>query len=230
MTDNTEAFWSAVKAGDAAQVQALLTAEPALAAARTAEGVSAVLLAVYYGHAPVGELVLAVRPNSAWAGGPADVFEAAALGHAAQVAALLAADPALTNAFAQDGFTPLGLAAYFGHPAVVEALLAQGADPNLAARNAMQVRPLHSAVANRDAATAHALAETLLRHGAEANAQQEGGYTALHEAAFHGEAALARLLLSHGADPQVKTSDGLTALDLAEKHGHAEVAALLRTA
>lgn len=223
MSNPTETFWSAVKTGDAAQVQSLLAADPALAQARTPEGVSAVLLAVYYGHAPVGELILAAR-------GPADPYEAAALGHTTRLAELLDAAPDQLNAFAADGFTLLGLAAYFGHPAAVHLLLARGAAVNLAARNAMQVRPLHSAVANRDAATAYALAEALLRHGAEPNAQQQGGYTPLHETAFHGELALTRLLLAHGADPRVPTTEGLTALDLADKHGHAEVAALLRAA
>src|SRR5689334_3014068 len=182
MPDNSDAFWTAVKGGNAAQVQALLAAEPALAQARTEGGVSAVLLAIYYGHAPVGEQILAAR-------GPADLFEAAALGQAAQVGALLDAAPAQVNAYALDGFTALGLAAYFGHPPIVDLLLARGANPNLAARNSMNVRPLHSAVANGDAAKALQLAETLLKHGAEPNARQEGDYTALHEAGLNGHAA-----------------------------------------
>lgn len=223
MPDTLEAFWTAVKAGDTATVQTLLAADPALALARTASGVSAVLLAAYYGRAPLAQQILA-------AGGPADLFEASALGQAAQVGALLDAAPAQVNAFAADGFTALGLAAFFGHPAVLDLLLARGADPNLAANNPMNVRPLHSAVAHRDAATALALAETLLRHGAEANAQQEGGYTALHEAASSGHLPLARLLLARGANPALANAAGLTPHDLAEKHGHTEAAALLRAA
>lgn len=223
MTNHSEAFWSAVKTGDAAEVQARLAAEPALAEARNADGVSAVLIAVYYGHTPVGELIVAAR-------GPADAYEAAALGHTARLADLLDAAPGQLNDYSVDGFTLLGLAAYFGRPDAVDLLLARGADVNRPAGNASQVCPLHSAVANRDAATAYRVAEALLRHGARPNAQQEGGYTPLHETAFHGEAALTRLLLSHGADPQGRTTEGLSAVDLAEKHGHAEVAALLRAA
>src|SRR5436853_2809849 len=111
MPDNLDAFWAAVKAGSAPEVQTLLTAEPALAQARTEGGVSAVLLAIYYGHAPVGAQILAAR-------GPADLYEAAALGQAAQVSALLDAAPEQVNAFSLDGFHALGLAAFFGHPAV----------------------------------------------------------------------------------------------------------------
>jgi ankyrin repeat protein len=216
-----DALLEAVKAGDEARLRALLTEHPGLAAARTAGGVSAVLLAVYYGHPALAEALLA-------AGITPDVFEAAAAGRTEHLVALVAAEPALVNAFAPDGFTPLGLAAYFGHQATAEALLARGADPGLAARNTTRVQPLHSAVANRDAARALALAELLLRHGAEVNAQQEGGYTPLHEAAFHGDADLARLLLAHGANAALANADGQTPADLAEKHGHTEVLALMR--
>lgn len=218
-----DAFWTAVKAGDAAQVQALLAADPALAAARTEGGVSAALLAVYYGHAAVGRQIVAVR-------GAADLFEAAALGLTERVAELLAAAPNQANAFAADGFTPLGLASYFGQPAVVDLLLAGGADPNLAARNAMRVAPIHSAVANQDAAVALTITTALLAHSAEVNVAQEGGYTPLHETAFHGDPALTELLLRHGADPRAQTSEGVTPLALAEKHGHAAIAARLRGA
>ena len=220
---DTDAFWTAVKGGDAAQVQAQLAAEPALAAARTAGGVSAALLAVYYGHAAVGRQIVAARGN-------ADLFEAAALGLTERVAEVLAAAPGEANAFAADGFTPLGLACYFGQPAVADQLLAAGADPNLAARNAMRVAPIHSAVANQDAAVALTITTALLAHGAQVNVGQEGDYTPLHETAFHGVAALTDLLLRHGADPRAPTSEGVTPLALAEKHGHAEIAARLRGA
>ncbi|MCC6187440.1 MAG: ankyrin repeat domain-containing protein [Anaerolineales bacterium] len=220
--DPQQVILEAVKAGDEARVRALVGEHPELAAARTAGGVSIALLAVYYGHPALAEALLAGRAP--------DIFEAAATGRVERVDELLASDPALANAFAPDGFTPLGLAAYFGQRACAEALLLQGANPNLAARNPTRVQPLHSAVANRDAAAGQALAELLLRHGADANAQQEGGYTPLHEAAFHGEQILAELLLAHGADPRRATDEGQTPFDLAEKHGHSQVAALLRQA
>jgi ankyrin repeat protein len=219
----TQDLIEAVKAGDETRLRTLLAENSALAAARTSGGVSAVLVAVYYGHRHLAEILLA-------SGLEPDIFEAAATGRAERVAALLAGDPSLSNAFAPDGFTPLGLAAYFGHQAVAEALLARGADPNLAARNATRVQPLHSAVANRDGAAALALAAMLLRHGADASARQKGDYTPLHEAAFHGEAALARLLLDYGADPVQANAEGQTPINLAEKHGHVEVLALLQGA
>src|SRR5437588_647580 len=77
--------------------------------------------------------------------GPAiDIFETAALpGQAERGAALLAAGPALARAYSGDGFTPLHLAAFFGHEAMAHLLLARGADANAVSRNPMALRPLH---------------------------------------------------------------------------------------
>ena len=56
-----------------------------------------------------------------------NIFEAAATGQTARVRELIAANPALLNAYAPDGFHPLGLAAFFGNKATVEVLLQAGA-------------------------------------------------------------------------------------------------------
>ena len=63
----------AVAAGDAERVTALLAEDPALAEARGADGVSALLLARYRFDRPVMDALLAADPDI-------DVFEAAALG------------------------------------------------------------------------------------------------------------------------------------------------------
>ncbi|MFL5334696.1 MAG: ankyrin repeat domain-containing protein, partial [Geminicoccaceae bacterium] len=77
-----------------------------------------------------------------------DIFEAAALGRCQRVLALVAADPALAQALSEDGFTPLHLAAFFaaGTDAAL-ALLDGGADPNAAATNGSELRPINSAAA-----------------------------------------------------------------------------------
>ena len=43
------------------------------------------------------------------------VFEACAAGEMERVERLLASDPAAVNTFSADGWTPLHLAAFFGH-------------------------------------------------------------------------------------------------------------------
>jgi ankyrin repeat protein len=89
------------------------------------------------------------------------------------------------------------------------------------------VTPLHSAAAGRSREIVHALLEA----GADANARQSGGFTAIQAAAQNGDPEMARDLLAHGADTSAATDDdGRTALAIAEAEGHDEVAALLREA
>jgi ankyrin repeat protein len=71
--------------------------------------------------------------------------------------------------------------------------------------------------------------QALLDKGAEVNAKDKGGDTALMEAAFKGHLPVLQALLDKGAEVNAKTKGGVTALDLASK-GHTEVANLLRRA
>lgn len=215
---NTRApFFRAIEVGDQEQVARLLAAQPALASAHNADGVSATLYSLYYREPAIAELL-------AGAGAEFTVFEAAALGRVATLGDLLAADPAQVNAISSDGFTPLGLAAFFGQPDAAQVLLDHGADPNSASQNAMRVAPLHSAVA----AQRLDISEALLRRGADVNAVQADDFTPLHEAAQNGQVAMIELLLAHGANLTARKSDGQTPLDVAEAHGQAAAAALLR--
>src|SRR5438270_8392213 len=130
-------------------------------------------------------------------------FEAAALGDAVAIAEFLKDDPALATAFAPDGFTALHLAAFFARPAVVTLLLRRGADPNAHANNSTHLRPIHSAAASGDLSTL----EALLNADVDVNAQQERGFTALHEAALNGNQKMIRVLLAKGADRDVECDD-----------------------
>ena len=113
---------------------------------------SELLQAVYRGdRARVVEL-LAGKPEL-------DVFEAAAVGRVDRLRALLDEDPGLANAWAEDGFQPLGLASFFGHAEAARLLVERGADVNSASRNDFEVTPLHSAVAEKDADTRYEIAK-----------------------------------------------------------------------
>jgi ankyrin repeat protein len=151
------------------------------------------------------------------------VWEAAALGRDAVLEPLLAADDSLVNAFSPDGYLPVALAAFFGHPSAVRLLLAHGAAVHMAARNAMQVQPLHAAVAGRNAEAVAAI----LERGADPNARQQAGYTPLMGAASSGRGDIADLLLARGADLSLLSDDGKSAELIAREHGHAELAARL---
>ena len=151
------------------------------------------------------------------------LIEAAKTGDAAGIAQGLAAEPGEVDALGADGFAALHYAAFQGGAAATRALLDGGANPNVVAENEMRVRPLHSAAAARDVASA----QLLLEAGADPDARQQLGYTALHAAAQHDDDALAALLLRHGADPGLRNEQGATARSIAEANEATAVLALL---
>src|SRR5712691_2376566 len=205
-------FFDAIRRGDAAEVQALVEADPKLAEARNREGATPALWAVYTRHAELAPIVLAGRDP--------DFFEACALGQLERVAALLAQDPQLANQYSGDGFTGLGFAAFFGHVEVARRLLKSGADAGLQSRNGLRVAPLHSAVA----AGSLPLVELLLSHGAAPDPVEGSGATPLHSAAGHGNRVMVAALLAAGADRRRQTNDGKTPADFARQHGHEALA------
>jgi hypothetical protein len=85
-------------------------------------------------------------------------------------------------------------------------------------------RRLVAAVARGDAAQ---VAE-LVRSGADPDAADRSGWTALHQAAETGDLALARLLLDAGAHADLRSRARGTPLDVAERDGRDEMARLLR--
>jgi len=183
----------------------------------TLETGSAILTALYQNRREEARTLAAVARTLT-------VWEAAALGENERLRTILDENPALANAFAPDGHTPLGLAAFFAEASTVRLLLARGADAGLAARNEMKVQPLHAAVAarNREAV------EALLARGADPNARQQVGYTPLMGAAGSGKQELIDLLLAHGASLTPTDDHGKTAADIAFDHGHAKLAETLR--
>ena len=71
--------------------------------------------------------------------------------------------------------------------------------------------------------------EEALQDGANVDARDMFGRTALHEAAGHGKADVAEILLQHGAeDINAKDNNGSTALDFAQREVHSNVVKLLR--
>lgn len=160
-------------------------------------------------------------------GGMLSLHEAAALGRLERLKALAEAHQDL-SAPASDGFTALHLASFFGQPDCVAWLLAQGVRTDLEATPA-RLRPLHAALATQDEAAALELSRLLLDAGAEVDAVQAGGFTALHAAANRGSRTLVVLLLSFGARVDLVTDAGQTATDLAEAKGYSDVAECLRT-
>jgi ankyrin repeat protein len=209
----TDDLFAAIDAGQLERVRSLLEAEPSIATARDANGVSALMHALYRGHRPAAELIAGHLPSF-------DVFEAASLDRAEEVARLVAADPALSAAWSVDGFTALHFAAFFGGASAAHALLDARADPNLRSRNDFEVMPIHSAVAGRHGDVVAAL----LGAGADPNVRQRHGWTPLQGAAEHADVEAVDRLLSAGADPGATNDDGVAASDLARSGGHTDLA------
>ncbi|MEW5986386.1 MAG: ankyrin repeat domain-containing protein [Chloroflexota bacterium] len=209
------AMIAAVQSNGLPEIQTLLAANPKLAKATSQSGVSAVLIATYYGHPEAAQALIA-------SGLELDIFEAAATGRLDTVQAWVNEWEPLKGEYNVDGFYPLGLACFFGHEATALWLIEKGADVNQVAKNRQRVRPIHATAANGNLTVLKAL----LEKGAEVNAKQEGDFTALHEAAHTGNLAMARLLLEYGADKTAVASDK-TPYQLAVEKEHTAVADLL---
>jgi uncharacterized protein len=153
--------------------------------------VSDVLVAIYRGDREEAERLATGRQL--------DVFEAAALGKVDRLREVLDEDPTLANAWAEDGFQPLGLASFFGHVDAARLLVERGAEVNSPSRNAMKVMPLHSAAAAQDPAVRYEIALLLVEAGADVNARQQDEYTPLMAADQHGDTRLRKLLVEYGA-------------------------------
>ena len=154
---------------------------------------SELLQAIYRGDQARADELLAGDPEL-------DVFEAAAVGRTERLRELLDDDPSLANAWADDGFQPLGLASFFGHVEAARFLVERGAEVNSASRNDFEVMPLHSAAATGDSEVRYELAKLLLEHGADPNERQQDEFTPLMAADQHEDERLRALLVEHGAD------------------------------
>lgn len=210
-------FIDLIRAGEAGKVKNYLKEDPSLAAVIDEQGVSALLNAVYFRKTEIVELLLR-------SGVELSIFEAAATGQRQRIRSLLEQDTSLANAYSSDGFTPLGLAAYFGHKEAAEILLKAGAEVNASSQNEMKVAPIHAAASTGQIE----IARLLVAHGANVNARQQKGFTPLHAVAMNGQMDLARLLISSGANVNAATEEGKTPLAYALQSSHKELADLLR--
>jgi ankyrin repeat protein len=82
------------------------------------------------------------------------------------------------------------------------------------------------AVINMHAATVR----TLLKFGADVNAQSDAGFTPLILAACSGDTRIVHELLNSGADVRKTLRSGQTALGHAAEHGYNDIVELLKRA
>lgn len=216
MTGPVQELFDAIKGDDIFGLTSMVNADPALVDAVNDNGVCAVMFATYYGRKEAAQLLVS-------SGARVDAFLASALGDVARLGKALEADPAVISKYSVDGWTPLHLAAFFGQKAAAELLIAEGASVLARSTNAMNNHPLHAAAAGRS----RDLVALLLEHGAEVNATQHGGWTALHAAAQNSDAEMVKVLLANGADVAIRADNNQNALDLALGKGAQQVVDLL---
>ena len=180
-------------------------------------GETLVLYACYVGAAALAPLVRGDRPY--------DACEASAVGDLTALNAALDRDADLISRRSSDGWTPLHLAAFFGHDECAAYLIDNSAPLDAHSTNALRNTPLHAALAG---ACNHNIVRRLLFAGADVNSRGEQDIRPLHIAASRGDQAMIDLLLTREGDVAATMSDGATAADLAQRRGFPDVEAKLR--
>lgn len=132
------------------------------------------------------------------------IFTAVAERDEAGVRQRLADDPDLATAADEDGQTPLFVAAGLRDVALMTLLLEAGADPNHVAEGAYGVSPIHRTSRNASGDAATEAITLLAQHGADLDARNHGGVTALHMAVRDRDLDAVRTLLELGAEVDVE--------------------------
>ena len=206
-----------IKISDNKQLETKLQQDSSLADSKTEQGISLLQFAAYCRNS---EAIRILKEHKS----DLDIFEETCLGEVKKVTQLLVEKPELLNSFSADGFTLLGLAAFFGHLNLAQKLLKKGADPNISANNPYKVASLHSACATSNLE----MATLLIEHGADVNAKQMHNVTPLHSAAHNGKTDLVQLLVDKGADINATMENGKTPLLMAEEAKFNDTANLIK--
>jgi ankyrin repeat protein len=210
-------FFKAIEEGNKDKVERMLRKTPNLILAKDKKNLSPLMVAMYYHEFEIAAMLLDRMMALT-------VFEAAAAGKMLHLISNLGHKPELVNTYSEDGFQPIGLAAYFGHVSIVDYLIKAGAAVNTPSKNSLKVTPLQSAVAGGHLE----VTRRLLEAGANPNVREGSGYTPLHTAADNGDIEIVRSLIFGGADLEAISLNNEKPIDLALKSGHREVVALLK--
>lgn len=220
LSDGTRALDWAAQGGHREVVELLLAHDIGLVNLPGEDDCTALVMAAGLGRTAVVELLLSrgADPRLRGAQGEGALDAAAQRGSGEVVDLLLAADQGLLNLPGYHERSALAAAAGNGHRALVERLLAAGADPRY--RFGRGVHALEWA-----ARSGHVdVVERLLAHDPTLlDLPGARGNTALIAAAGNGCTAVVELLLSRGADPRARDEEGARALDDAAQENHHEI-------
>ncbi|HEX4808026.1 MAG TPA: ankyrin repeat domain-containing protein [Bryobacteraceae bacterium] len=190
-------------------------------------------------------------PNARDDSGSSPLDDAVWIGSAEKSALLLDGGAKIDAPETKTGATPLNEAAFKGHVAVVQLLLARGADVRI--RDKAGLLPAENAVREHHPEVAcillahdkdpnlptHLLEEAvrrgqadtvamLLDAGTPVNARFRSGSSALYDAALKGDSAIVELLVGRGSDVNEReTTSGTTPLYAAAAFGREQAVAIL---
>ncbi len=215
------AFLDAVTKGDVDAVREWLAGNPRLIQAKDEAGRSAFALALLNQQTEIAQLL---RES----GYEPDLHESALAIDWERFAELAAEDPRAVNRDHPIGGTALYAAAIGGAGSQIWRVYSEGGRPDVAPRGAAGRSAVRAAFEFPDLATAELTAASLLSNGADPNAAQPDGSTALHAAAARGAVDLVEMLIRKGADVDARDSNGRTARDLAAESHSATSASMLR--
>ena len=217
---------------DNAEGLRLLLAAGADVGARGGHGISPLWLATQEGSArAVAELLRLAGPpldiDQANSTGQTPLMVAAIKGHVGILGMLLDAGADAHRPDARQGWTALHLAAINNQlPSVHEILARRPSDRSLLeARSITGVQALLSANACRNPA----IAEALLDAGADINAADQNGITALRQAVLNSDRDMVDLLLARGARTDIPSANGISLVDTARLLRSDDIVARLRS-
>ncbi|MEQ8415411.1 MAG: ankyrin repeat domain-containing protein [Imperialibacter sp.] len=206
-----------VSSGANEQLAVALKESPEKAHLVTSMGVSLITFAAYYRN------LEAVRTIRSYLGN-VTIHEACCIGELETVKEHLDKTPVALNSFSADGFTPLGLACFFGHVNLAAYLIETGADVNIAANNDFRVAPIHSACAISNVP----IVNLLIAAGANVNLPQQKGICPIHSACHNGSLDIVKLLIAAGARHNAADESGKLPVDYALEKNYEELAAYLQ--
>ena len=187
-------------------------------------GDTALLLASCIAQTEIVRVLLAAKadPNLANTDGDASLHGAVGANGSEEKLQELIKYGADVNAVNKSGKTPLLLSCFYGQQDSVKLLLGAGADPTISDEQGFSC--VHAAVDGR--CNKNTL-QTLIDHGAHADAKQKDGTTALLAACRTGQSESVMFLVKAGSDVNIVKPDGNTCLYLAVD-GHCSNETLLK--
>jgi quinoprotein dehydrogenase-associated probable ABC transporter substrate-binding protein len=232
--DPNQELSEAVIANDPARVKFLVTEGGADVNARDSQGYTPLTSAARQRYAGLIKVLLDLKakPNIADGDNQTPLLEAVLRDDVPAIKVLLA-HGADIEALGPHGFDPLAFAIEERKYESAKTLIDAGAKVNVAVGEqrltplmiaAAESAPAEGAIFVPSSTRPIDIAKILIKRGADVNAKDKDGITALMVAASHNNAPMVGLLLQSGADASAKNAQGQTALDIAKLNGNGEAA------